>query len=852
MIKIIIDSIECECEEGETVLEIARKHNIQIPSICYLSECSPTLACKMCMVEIDGKRTYSCNAKAKDGMNILSNTEEIIKDRTAIMQTYCVNHPLECGVCDKSGECELQDFTLYTKVPTQEYGLKESDKKGYRFAQSTYDPNLCIMCERCATTCKDNIGYSNLKAGKAKLFTPESYKETMPKDPYSVWSKKQKGLIEFVGESECKDCGECISACPVGAMTYTGFTYTSNAWELEKIDSACSHCPSGCFISYNMKVNNHARHLVYRVQNDYHYNPICGAGRFSYDTSFYATSNIKAISLAVDSLQKATSLHIGSDVTNEEAYLFSKIATKLNIPLFNTEAYRLKTLLGHIDSKNFASFVDYKVATSFVSINSLFKYINPSIKFRINNNLKLKKTTKLLSFAPFIDKHIASLGKGVRQIESNLSDTLAILLALCKANDIDYKNKESLEASSFIPEEVKEEEKAQKEKLEQAKLEALNEQAFKDSKEEASDLKGTSPQETNKEETNKEAIKQDTKVEELPNLEAKFLEELKLEPKGILLLSEYSFDGLDTKSLSFASYLLNLLCSKLDLKVMVSTLGSNTLGVANLCKLSKESEVNKDYVVGIRASGDYMLQSLALKSLNSEPNFEEVFPLPFISQVDGSFTNVEHRVLRLSPGSYYEDSKFNEGSYLDSIANFFDIKCDCLSDFTKDLHTLNPAYKDMSYADFKLRITKSGEDVRGYFLDYKQEVLSEDSLAEVVLPKKLDFNALLLNPKEQFNIQTKHSAILQTKVGIYISKEYAAKLELNEGKDVVLLAKEDDKQKVSLKAKVYIDYDLEGEIFLVSPLLDGIESLFQSSKLSTLVLQKDASIKEHNLEEVQA
>ncbi|PAF50967.1 hypothetical protein BKH43_03680 [Helicobacter sp. 13S00401-1] len=784
MIKITIDSIELECEEGETVLEIARKNNIQIPSICYLSECSPTLACKMCMVEIDGKRTYSCNAKAKDGMNILSNTEEIIKDRTAIMQTYCVNHPLECGVCDKSGECELQDFTLYTKVPTQEYGLKESDKRGYRFAQSTYDPNLCIMCERCATTCKDNIGYSNLKAGKAKLFTPEDYKESMPKDPYSVWSKRQKGLIEFVGTSECKDCGECISACPVGAMTYTGFTYTSNAWELEKIPSACTHCPSGCFISYNMKINNAERHLIYRVQNDYHYNPICGAGRFSYDTSFYATAMPEVIDIALERLQKATSLHIGSDVTNEEAYLFSKIATRLNVPLFNTEAFRLKKVLDSIESSHFASFADFKTATSFISINSLFKYVNPSIKFRINNNLKLKKTTKLLSFAPFIDKHLATLGKGVKQVVSNLEDTLSILLALCNENGLQYANKEALQTLSF--------------------------EGFG----------------------------------ELP------LEELKLEPKGILLLGDHSLASLDDKALSFMGYLLNLLCAKLDLKVMISTLGSNTLGVANLCDLTKESEVKKDYVVGLRASGDYEFKSLALRSLDKEPNLEAIFPLPFSTQVDGSFTNVEHRVLRLNPGSYYEDSTLKEGIYLDTIANAFDIKCDSLSDLTSKLHTLNKAYKDLDYKDFKLEITKSGEDVRGYFLDHK----SVDSInleVDITLPEKKAFNALLLNPKEQFNIQTKYSAILQTKAGVYISPEFAAKLELKEGKEVVFNMQVDT-QKLSFKTKVYIDYDLEGEIFLVSPLIDGIESIFKPSLLATLALEQDMSIKEQKLEEVQA
>ena len=311
-----IENKEFECHEGETILEVARRNNIQIPTICFLSGCSPTLACKMCMVEVNGKRVYSCNAKVKDGMNVLIATDEILKDRKEIMTTYCVNHPLECGVCDKSGECELQDFTLHTKVDLQLFGLQEADKKSYSFAQSFYDPALCIMCERCVTTCKDNIGENNLKAGKANLFSPDNYKDSMSKDPYSVWAKRQKGLIEFIGKNECKDCGECISVCPVGAMTYKDFTYTSNAWELEKVYSTCGFCAAGCNLIYNIKHLDVKgdRQKVYRVQNDYLYNPICGAGRFAFDMVSIGSRDLTSV---IEAFKKADSIMLGGNITNE-------------------------------------------------------------------------------------------------------------------------------------------------------------------------------------------------------------------------------------------------------------------------------------------------------------------------------------------------------------------------------------------------------------------------------------------------------------------------------------------------------------------------------------------------------
>lgn len=445
--KITIEGREFEAFEGETILDVARRNEIQIPTICFLSGCSPTLACKMCMVEVGGKRAYSCNAKVKDGMEVVVHNEELQKDRNEIMESYCVNHPLECGVCDKSGECELQDFTLYAKVDTQKFGLQEADKKSYSFAQSFYDPALCIMCERCVTTCKDNIGEANLKVGKAKLFTPDQHKDSMGKDPYSVWAKRQKGLIEFVGKNECKDCGECISVCPVGAMTYKDFTYTSNAWELEKVQSTCGFCPVGCELTYNLKYLDVKGDLqkVYRVQNDYLYNPICGAGRFAFDPVSIGTRDLAP---ALEAFRKADCLVVGSGVSNEEALLANLIATKLGLPLVNREArlYRIFStqflrasgLYGEMALDSiFASLEEVRTSPVLVSLDTYFKYETPALRYKINNNLKMVKNSQLISIAAFRDSLLQGLGKGVVQIVAR-PDTAsrAGILGLVLANDL--------------------------------------------------------------------------------------------------------------------------------------------------------------------------------------------------------------------------------------------------------------------------------------------------------------------------------------------------------------------------------------------------------------------------------
>ncbi|NCC20757.1 ferredoxin, partial [Candidatus Saccharibacteria bacterium] len=148
-ITITIDGKACLAKEGEYVLGVARRNNIFIPALCYVTNCSPTLACRLCLVDIDGKRAYSCNARAKEGMNVITKSEEIEKERRAIMEIYDVNHPLECGVCDQSGECELQNYTLHMGVDAQHHCIADTHRPTKQWGRIHYDASLCIVCERC-------------------------------------------------------------------------------------------------------------------------------------------------------------------------------------------------------------------------------------------------------------------------------------------------------------------------------------------------------------------------------------------------------------------------------------------------------------------------------------------------------------------------------------------------------------------------------------------------------------------------------------------------------------------------------------------------------------------------------
>ena len=125
MITLTIDGKTVEAKEGESILNVARANDVFVPAVCYLTRCSPTLACRLCLVEADGKQVYGCNTKVKPDMQISTVTENIALERRAIMEVYDVNHPLQCGVCDQSGECELQNYSLYMKVDSQSYSIKD-------------------------------------------------------------------------------------------------------------------------------------------------------------------------------------------------------------------------------------------------------------------------------------------------------------------------------------------------------------------------------------------------------------------------------------------------------------------------------------------------------------------------------------------------------------------------------------------------------------------------------------------------------------------------------------------------------------------------------------------------------
>ncbi|MBS6285920.1 MAG: NADH-quinone oxidoreductase subunit G, partial [Campylobacter concisus] len=441
--KITINDQILEANEGESILNIARANGIYIPALCYLSGCSPTLACRLCMVEANGKVVYSCNAKAKEDMQIYTNTPEIAAERNAIMQTYCVNHPLQCGVCDKSGECELQNLTAHLRVKEQSFAITDTHKPHKKWGLINYDPALCVVCERCVTVCKDKIGESALKTVPRGVEVPKELKESMPKDAYAVFSKMQKSLIApSAGENlDCSFCGECISVCPVGALVSSNFQYSSNIWELNRVPVANPHQSDCELIFYDVKERSTSDRSkqIYRVSNDFHFGEISGAARFGYDFhNENARKNEAKFNELISNFKNGNikNIKFNSFITNEEALILERLREKFDLNLLNDEAFKFQNFLNIfsefscIRSYN-EDYVSLKNSDFIITAGSFLRHESPVTSYKLNNALKMNKAAGIY-FHHIADEVVKKFSKNFTCVSYEAGDLEQILLFVLK------------------------------------------------------------------------------------------------------------------------------------------------------------------------------------------------------------------------------------------------------------------------------------------------------------------------------------------------------------------------------------------------------------------------------------
>ena len=268
-VKVKINGKEYEAKKDETILQVARRNGIYIPAICYSDRFGAIGACRICAVEIVGmkKPMLSCAMKVKDGMEILTDSEKVVDFRKKIVYEWDKFHPLQCGVCDKSGECDLQDINYELNI-TENPLEKGADPLSvpnrtihYEWKIIHHDANLCIQCRRCVTICDRVVNFGILALVKKEWGGRE------------IDTKDGKPL-------DCEFCGQCVSICPTGAMSSKLFKYRARPWEMDKVRTTCQFCASGCQMDLNVKDNKILR--VTSEDDTPNMANLCNLGRFNY------------------------------------------------------------------------------------------------------------------------------------------------------------------------------------------------------------------------------------------------------------------------------------------------------------------------------------------------------------------------------------------------------------------------------------------------------------------------------------------------------------------------------------------------------------------------------------------
>jgi NADH-quinone oxidoreductase subunit G len=388
---------------GTLVIEAAKKQGVEVPSFCYYPGLSLQAACRMCLVEVEKmpKLQTACTLVATEGMVVKSDTEQVHKARKDMIEFLLSNHPLDCPVCDKGGECELQDMTF-------RYGLDHSrfteEKLHYPEEKWSplvyYDAPRCIMCFRCVRVCDEGMDVKALGVGARGV-----HSVIIPNEP---------------GQLACEECGMCIDICPVGALTSGTYRYQTRPWEMQYVPNPCTHCSNGCKTTLSVR-NNEILRANNRDSSGVNGEFLCGKGRFGFDFTSNAerirqplvrrngklepASWEDALEEVARRLKQVRDKHganaigvIGSNhTTNEENYLLNRFARATlgtnNIDHHRTADYAgLAAALGPDAKTALATMSDVYTAPAVLLIGNDVTQQNPLVAWQIRTGVRHHQT----------------------------------------------------------------------------------------------------------------------------------------------------------------------------------------------------------------------------------------------------------------------------------------------------------------------------------------------------------------------------------------------------------------------------------------------------------------------------
>ena len=332
LVNLTIDGRPVSVPKGSVIWAAAQKLGIEIPIYCYHPKMDPLGACRMCFVQVEKmpKLATACTTQVAEGMVVRTDTPQVKKGRQGTLEFLLINHPLDCPICDKGGECDLQDYTLRHGPGASRFDLsKRHFQKPIPVSETILlDRERCIACQRCVRFCQDVAMENGLVMQERGFKTEVGVQPDAPFD--SIFS------------------GNVVEMCPVGALTAKSYRFVARPWELKRAATVCGQCAVGCNVRADVRVDKLLRQYS-RTNDDIDDGFLCDRGRWNTDLSnsperlrqplirrngaLQPASWDEAIQLVAKSLMEIAEREgagavggIGSThTTNEESYLFQKL-----------------------------------------------------------------------------------------------------------------------------------------------------------------------------------------------------------------------------------------------------------------------------------------------------------------------------------------------------------------------------------------------------------------------------------------------------------------------------------------------------------------------------------------------